>query len=96
MGKMPDQLGRAGARSIPEFFKEGSRSDWPKPKASRQSKKDVRANRPLDHDIQPTDYINRQFLNLVQKPLAFDPSQRITVAEALKHPYFSLKIPPEI
>ncbi|KAJ3716003.1 CMGC/CLK protein kinase [Lentinula raphanica] len=96
MGKMPDQLARAGARSKPEFFKEGSRLDWPKPKASRQSKKDVRATRPLDHVIQPTDHINRQFLNLVQKLLAFDPSQRITVAEALKHPYFSLKIPPEI
>ncbi|KAJ3821424.1 kinase-like domain-containing protein, partial [Lentinula raphanica] len=36
MGKMPDQLGHAGARSKPEFFKEGSRLDWPKPKASRQ------------------------------------------------------------
>ncbi|KAJ3997175.1 CMGC/CLK protein kinase [Lentinula boryana] len=96
MGKMPDRFARAGARSKPEFFKEGSKLDWPKPKASRQSKKDVRATRPLDHVIPPTDQINRHFLNLVQRLLAFDPSQRITVAEALKHPYFSLIIPPEI
>lgn len=47
MGKMPDRFARAGARSKPEFFKDGSRLDWPKPKATRQSKKDVRSCRPL-------------------------------------------------
>jgi dual-specificity kinase len=47
MGKMPERFARAGARSKPEFFKEGVKLDWPKPKASRQSKKDVRATRPL-------------------------------------------------
>jgi dual-specificity kinase len=47
MGKMPDRFARAGARSKPEFFKEGAKLDWPKAKSSRQSKKDVRATRPL-------------------------------------------------
>lgn len=47
MGKMPDRFARAGARSKPEFFKEGCKLDWPKAKASRQSKKDVRATRSL-------------------------------------------------
>lgn len=47
MGKMPERFARAGARTKPEFFKEGSRLDWPKAKASRQSKKDVRATRSL-------------------------------------------------
>ncbi len=47
MGKMPERFSRQGARTKPEFFKEGSKLDWPKPKASRQSKKDVRATRPL-------------------------------------------------
>lgn len=47
MGKMPDRFARAGARSQPEYFRDGAKLDWPKPKASRQSKKDVRATRPL-------------------------------------------------
>jgi hypothetical protein len=47
MGKMPDRFARAGARTKPEFFKEGAKLDWPKPKASRQSKKDVRSTRAL-------------------------------------------------
>ncbi|KAF9484354.1 CMGC CLK protein kinase [Pholiota conissans] len=95
MGKLPERFARAGARSKPEFFKDG-KLDWPKPKATRQSKKDVRATRPLQDVIPPTDNINRQFLDLVRKLLAFDPAQRITVREALQHPYFSLNIPPEI
>ncbi|KAF8223105.1 kinase-like protein [Tricholoma matsutake] len=96
MGKMPDRFARAGARSKPEFFKEGAKLDWPKPKASRQSKKDVRSTRALSDVIPPTDVVNRQFLNLVQKLLTFDPAQRITVRDALSHPYFSLSIPNEI
>ncbi|KAI6039818.1 kinase-like domain-containing protein [Pisolithus marmoratus] len=96
MGKMPERFARAGARSKPEFFKEGARLDWPKPKASRQSKKDVRATRPLQDVIPPTDNMNRQFLDLVRRLLAFDPAQRITVRDALHHPYFSLHIPEEL
>lgn len=47
MGKMPDRFSRSGARSKPDFFKEGNKLDWPKPKATRQSKRDVRATRSL-------------------------------------------------
>nr|GAT61004.1 predicted protein [Mycena chlorophos] len=96
MGKMPERFARSGSRTKPEFFKDGVRLDWPKAKASRQSKKDVRATRPLSDVIPPNDVVNRHFLNLVQKLLAFDPAQRITVREALNHPYFNLAIAPEI
>ncbi|KAI5119835.1 hypothetical protein M0805_008401 [Coniferiporia weirii] len=95
MGRMPDRFARSGARSKPEFFKEGNRLDWPKPKASRQSKKDVRTTRSLQDLMPPRDEVNRQFLDLVQRLLAFDPAQRMTVREALQHPYFDLSIPME-
>lgn len=113
MGRMAERFGRQGARSKPEFFKEGPRLDWPKPKASRQSRKDVRACRPLavsitaplvlvhalmclqQEIIAPADIVNRHFLDLVRKLLTFDPTQRITVREALSHPYFQLSIPDE-
>lgn len=112
MGRMPERFSRQGARSKPEYYKEGPRLDWPKPKASRQSKKDVRSCRPLavsitDHRpvhvlmrpqqeiITPTDIINKHFLDLVRKLLTFDPTQRVTVREALNHPYFQLGVPDE-
>ncbi|KAG6909970.1 hypothetical protein DXG01_014239 [Tephrocybe rancida] len=96
MGKMPLRFAMAGARSKSEFFKEGGKLDWPKAKASRQSKKEVRATRSLQDVIPPTDIFNRQFLNLVQRLLHFDPAQRITVRDALSHPYFALSIPEDI
>ncbi|KAF9466567.1 kinase-like domain-containing protein [Collybia nuda] len=96
MGKMPERFARAGARTKPEFFKDGTKLDWPKAKATRQSKKEVRSTRSLAEVIPPTDIINRHFLNLVQKLLTFDPAHRITVREALNHPYFALSIPNEI
>ncbi|EIM91008.1 kinase-like protein [Stereum hirsutum FP-91666 SS1] len=95
MGKMPDRFARAGARSKPEYFKEGNKLDWPKPKASRQSKKEVRATRSLQDIIHPTDQINRLFLDLVRRLLCFDPAQRITVRDALNHAYFMQSISPE-
>jgi len=53
MGKIPERFARAGARSKPDFFKEGGKLDWPKPKATRQSKKDVKATRPLQVSTSP-------------------------------------------
>ncbi|KAF9046842.1 kinase-like protein [Hymenopellis radicata] len=87
LAMMEARFARLGARTKPEFFKEGCKLDWPKPKATGRLSQDV---------IPQTDRANIQFLNLVQKLLAFDPNQRITVREALNHPYFSLNIPEEI
>lgn len=47
MGRMPERFARSGARSKPEYFKEGNKLDWPKPKATRASKRDVRATKSL-------------------------------------------------
>ena len=47
MGKMPERFSRAGSRSKPEFFKDGNKLDWPKPRVSRQSRRDVKATRSL-------------------------------------------------
>ena len=40
----------------------------------------------------PTTEFNRQFLDLLQRVFVYDPKQRITAHEALKHPWFHEKI----
>ena len=47
MGRMPERFARSGMRSKPEFFKEGARLDFPKPRQTKQSKKDVKSTRSL-------------------------------------------------
>jgi len=46
--------------------------------------------------IPPTDVINTQFQDLVRLLLHFDPDQRLTVKDALHHPFFRVEIPLEI
>lgn len=48
MGKMPDHFARKAARHQKEWFKVGNKLDWPQAKASKQSRKDVRATKSLE------------------------------------------------
>jgi hypothetical protein len=47
MGKMPENVAREAINHKPEFFKEGPKLNWPLPKTTKQSRKDVRATRSL-------------------------------------------------
>lgn len=39
--------------------------------------------------VQPTTRFNAKFLDLLQRIFVFNPTQRITAKEALKHPWFA-------
>jgi hypothetical protein len=47
MGRMPERFARKGQASKPEYFKDGPRLDWPKPKVTKQSRKDVKSTKVL-------------------------------------------------
>jgi dual-specificity kinase len=94
MGKMPERLARAGQMSKAEYFVDGPgvpRINFPTTKTSRQSRKEVRAVKRLQDTIPPIhgDPSSRTFLDLVRQLLALDPVHRITVRQALQHPYFN-------
>lgn len=44
--------------------------------------------------IKPINTHNKLFLDLIVRLLDFDPDSRITVSQALHHPYCQLDIPP--
>lgn len=48
MGSMPDRFARKGAAQKAEYFKEQNKLDWPSAKATKQSRKDVRATKALE------------------------------------------------
>lgn len=101
MGKMPTRMAVRGAKTKDEFFKQASHSNptpvlnYPGTRASKQSRKEVRGTRALEDVIKQNDVVNTRFLDLVKKLLIWEPSERLTVREALTHPYFDLTIPPE-
>ncbi|KAG8928430.1 dual specificity protein kinase kns1 [Tulasnella sp. 417] len=101
MGKMPTRMAARGAKTKDEFFRQTSSANptpilnYPGTRASRQSRKEVRGTRALEDVIKQNDVVNTRFLDLVKKLLIWEPSERLTVREALTHPYFDLTIPPD-
>ncbi|TDL16986.1 kinase-like protein [Rickenella mellea] len=95
IGHMPEIFARSAACNKPEYFREDGQLDWPKLDTGRQSKKDVQGMKSLKELIPPKDAVNQQFLDLLKQLLGYDPAQRISVRDALQHPYFMLDIPME-
>lgn len=86
MGKMPQRMIDRGKIKKPEFFR-GSKIDFPNATVSKASRKFVKGLKSLKEIIPPTHAGNALFLDLISRLLDFDPDTRITVNEALQHPY---------
>ena len=91
MGPMPAHFQRKAAKTKPEFFR-GSKLDYPNANTSKQSRKVVRGMKRIDEIIQGRDLSSLQLINLLQQMLTFDQDERITVQQAVEHPYFKSKI----
>jgi len=91
----------------PEFFK-GNKIDYPNPSVSRSSRKFVKGLKSLavrhilrqtgdnltypQEIIPPNNSHNKLFLDLIVRLLDFDPETRISVSQALRHPYCALPV----
>ena len=92
-GRAPDnRWGKSAVRAKPEFFAGGTKINYPQPTTTRQSKKYVKAMRALEAIIPPNNIVNSRFVDLLSHLLRWDPAERYTVREALRHPFFSLKV----
>lgn len=84
------------------FFTRSGKLDYPNAETTKASKKYVKAmkhltdpraqhnpNNPNNMEIIPsTSIFNRQFVDLLRKIFVYNPKERITAKEALKHPWF--------
>ncbi|CAF9923691.1 dual specificity protein kinase kns1 [Imshaugia aleurites] len=70
------------------FFTRGLKLDYPNQETSKASKKYVRAMKTLPEVIPAANAFNKQFLDLLRKIFVYDPKQRLTAKQALKHPWF--------
>uniref|UniRef100_A0A0C9RKU0 TSA: Wollemia nobilis Ref_Wollemi_Transcript_13203_1636 transcribed RNA sequence n=1 Tax=Wollemia nobilis TaxID=56998 RepID=A0A0C9RKU0_9CONI len=76
-------------RSYGKYFIHGTRLDWPEGATSRESIRAVRKLPKLGNLImQYVDHSAGLLIDLVQGLLKFDPSERLTAQEALRHPFF--------
>ncbi|KAJ5205036.1 Protein kinase (Lkh1) [Penicillium cinerascens] len=80
--------GRAGSHNSAAKYFNRNKLDYPNAETTRASRKYVRAMKPLTEFIPMNTPFNRSFLDLLQKIFVYDPKQRITAKQALKHPWF--------
>ncbi|KAF9958241.1 dual specificity protein kinase kns1 [Mortierella alpina] len=94
LGPVPDKLIRAANKSASKYFVHG-RLDFPNDETKRNSRKYVKALRPLKEYVSPTsDNVSdlrfaSDFVDLLRRLLAYDPNDRISASQALRHPYFN-------
>ncbi|OZJ04008.1 hypothetical protein BZG36_03624 [Bifiguratus adelaidae] len=87
LGKFSDKMIRQAKNTQGKYFR-GGKLDYPNDQTTKTSRKYVKAMKPLKDIIQPTSSHRKHFLDLLQRLLTYDPRERITAQEALKHPYF--------
>lgn len=80
--------GRNSRNSAAAFFTRGLKLDYPNTETSKASKKYVRAMKSLPEVIPAMSAFNKQFLDLLRRIFIYDPKQRLTAKQALKHPWF--------
>ncbi|KAK5051490.1 hypothetical protein LTR84_003142 [Exophiala bonariae] len=94
-GKIDNKLvkqvcqGSRGANGNPasKFFNRG-KLEYPNNETSKASRKYVKAMKHLNEFIPANTNFNKQLLDLLKKIFVYDPKNRISAKEALKHPWF--------
>ncbi|XP_019086970.1 PREDICTED: serine/threonine-protein kinase AFC2 isoform X3 [Camelina sativa] len=89
LGSFPQQMLKKVDRHSEKYVRRG-RLDWPDGATSRDSLKAVLKLPRLQNLImQHVDHSAGELINMVQGLLRFDPSERLTAREALRHPFFT-------
>lgn len=93
LGRLPDDYRRKAETYKPEYFHNGH-LDYPRPDTTKQSRRYVQSMKTLDEIVTGSSTYakhHRAFVSLLHRLLEYDPAKRITVQEALQHPYFDLQ-----
>ncbi|XP_065874042.1 serine/threonine-protein kinase AFC2-like isoform X1 [Euphorbia lathyris] len=89
LGQLPQHMLRRTDRHAEKYIRRG-RLDWPEGATSRESIKAVTKLPRLQNIVmQHVDHSAGDIIDLLQGLLRYDPSNRLTAHEALKHPFFT-------
>jgi len=89
LGALPRHMIKKADRRYAKYFRHGTRLNWPEGASSRESIRTVRKLPKLRDSIkQHVDHSADFFIDLLQGLLRFEPSERLTALQALRHPFF--------
>ncbi|KAG0600874.1 hypothetical protein M758_11G067900 [Ceratodon purpureus] len=89
LGPIPVHMIKRADRRLEKYFRHGRELNWPEGAVSRESIRAVRRLPRLRNLIMHhVDHSGGLLIDLLQGLLKFEPSERLTAKEALKHPFF--------
>ncbi|XP_057948814.1 serine/threonine-protein kinase AFC2-like isoform X2 [Malania oleifera] len=89
LGPLPQHMLKRAVRRAEKYVRRG-RLDWPEGAASRESIRAVlKLPRLQNLVMQHVDHSAGDLIDLLQGLLTYDPSNRLTAHQALKHPFFT-------
>ncbi|KAH9323497.1 hypothetical protein KI387_018136 [Taxus chinensis] len=89
LGPLPRHMIKKADSRAAKYFTHTTRLDWPEGASSRESIRAVRKVSKLGNFIkQHVDHSAGLLIDLLQGLLKFEPSERLTAREALRHPFF--------
>ncbi|XP_074294661.1 serine/threonine-protein kinase AFC2-like isoform X3 [Silene latifolia] len=89
LGSLPQHMLKRADRHAEKYVRRG-RLDWPDGATSRDSLRAVTKLPRLQNLVmQHVDHSGGDFIDLLQGLLRYDPLERLTAREALRHPFFS-------
>lgn len=93
LGPIPQHIIKRVDRRAEKYFRHGRELNWPEAAISRESIRAVRRLPRLRNIVmQHVDHSAGALIDLLQGLLKFDPSERMTAEEALRHPFFKDRI----
>jgi len=90
-GPISSKMIRAANKATQQKLFKSHKLDYPNSETTKQSRKYVKAMKPLHDMIRPDTEMNKELLDLLQKIFVYDPSKRISAEQALRHRYFRLQ-----
>ncbi|CAL0326824.1 unnamed protein product [Lupinus luteus] len=90
LGPLPPHMVVRADRRADKYFRRGTRLGWPDSSTSRESMRAVwKLPRLPNLIMQHVDHSAGDLIDLLQRLLRYDPTERIKAREALRHPFFS-------
>ncbi|CAG8784975.1 31870_t:CDS:2, partial [Racocetra persica] len=90
LGRIPERIVRQMCRPNQlKYFRGGRLLNYPNDDTTKQSRKYVKSLRTLEEVIEPgRSTFKEQFYDLLHRLLIYDPDERISARDALRHPFF--------
>ncbi|KAI9292758.1 kinase-like protein [Neoconidiobolus thromboides FSU 785] len=92
LGPLPKVMYERASKTGKAYFKSSAELNYPNDETTKQSLKNVNGVKTVAKIVNRKGLLGDALTDLITKLLTYEPEDRITAAQALEHPFFSLRL----